>query len=200
MGNRILITSRTTVPDKFKETFTNFSLDSFSNRDASQFLIQSGISSNVAQQVSQKLAGHPLAIEMFTKFILNQELSEEEALKQLDVIDINNSVKGLSRNSDSAQQSTFTVFMNSFQSATPTAQELMIHLTENESRVLPWSDFKPSNLTTEEAENALKALAELSLIQVEDSNSQKFITIHPLVRAFVQNMVTKANPSKAEST
>jgi len=170
-GIRVLVTSRDALPPSFGDYFTNLTLSSMTRRDSVAILSQFGVNRPEGERIAEELGNHPLALLIFSRSLASKNQTPSEAL-----IELHHIREGGSTGDVGLSRMIRAVFSRSVRSLTADAMSLLNILCQNaEGGVGPLELARPS----------IRELATAGLVQVDHLDNPTQVSIHPMVRRFI---------------
>jgi hypothetical protein len=171
LGARALVTSRSPLPQPLAQYFTNVSLDRMTRRDSVAILSQFGVTGPESEQVAAELGDHPLALFIFSLSVARGNQTAAEALE-----DLRRMREGVSTGGLGLSHSIRATLRKSVQGLTSDARLLLESLSSSAEEVAGAAQL---------ARPAIRELANAGLLQVDHFEAPGRVSIHPLVRRFI---------------
>jgi hypothetical protein len=170
-GTRVLVTSRSAVPQWLSRYFISLDLATMTRRDSVAVLNQFGITGPESNQLASELGDHPLAILVLSRSLAAGKTTASEALA-----DLRSARSERSAGSAYTAQSLRATLSRSVQGLTSDARSLLETLSQNpEDATAPPRVKRP----------AIRELVSAGLVQVDHFERPRQLSVHPLVRKFV---------------
>jgi len=182
IGARVLVTSRTKVPELLCEYFVNLNLPAFSRRDSVAALGQLGIPEKDGPQVAEALGDHPLALYLFSNLVATY--GSRGAMEEL-----NKTSRRLKAGTSPMEFPIEDALQMSFKSLSKRARELLLGLARIPEGRISNHEGLPSDLKLLADNETLQDLVEGGFVQVDRLDSPSRIMLHSLIRAWLKNQV-----------
>lgn len=168
LGARVLVTSRSSVPQEFANAFTTLSLANLTRRDSIAMMDQFGITGPESEELAAELGDHPLALLLLSRSFVSRDTTVSEVLKELRL------VRGdISAHSFPTSSFIRATINSSLRGLTPDVRSLLESLCQNAEGAVD-----PSKLSR----SVIRELANAGLVQVDHLETPTQISIHPIVR------------------
>lgn len=185
-GARVLVSSRSAVPEPLLDSFTAIDLDAMSQRDAVAFLAQMGVVGEDALAIAQELRNHPLAVLVFSRYVAESNLKPGDALE---LIRKQNSQSGVSgaNDTESLSKTIGVTLERAIASLSRVAQKLLSSLCRSDAPDLTWPECAPSAIAVSDALAGVKELSTKGLVRVDRFDAPTQLAIHDLVKNYVRS-------------
>jgi hypothetical protein len=153
-----------------------------SRRDTEALLNQMGITGTVASEIALELGDHPLAVQVFSRYVAQRNLKPTEALEQLRMQRTRHSVQD--RNDEFPVGA---ILKEAFGRVSPVARNLLVSLAHARTLELKWPECVPATIAIPDALAGLQELAQCGLVQLDRLEAPIQLSVHPLVKDFVMS-------------
>ena len=172
-GIKTIVTSRAMCTESLTKDFVNINFKGMSRKDSLSMLDQHFGSSPANNEIATELDDHPLALTMFSRSVITKDQRPEKALENLRRIKIDDPTT-----TPDHLQSIRASICESVGNLTPDARTLLERIVQSEG-----TKFEQSDLMNP----LLQDLTGAALIQVDHLDSPTQLSIHPLVRSFIND-------------
>jgi len=171
IGARTVVTSRTSIPPQLSRDFTDIQIGNMTRRDSAAMLNEFGVSGPEHVELAEELGYHPLALLLFSNSLVNGNKSAVDLLE-----DLRNMRRDMPVGESCTAQLIQTTLRNCLQSLTSDARTLLETLCQS---------IEDAPNLPELQNPAIRVLEKNGLIQIDNFGEQKRISIHPLVRGYI---------------
>lgn len=176
LGDRLLVTSRSSAPELLDAYFTKLTLANMTRQDSVAILSQFGVTGPGSEELAAELDDHPLALFLLSRSLVRENKTAAEALEDL-------RRKDLSSGGDGTSSCIRAILRNSVGGLSSDARLLLESLCRSAGGTAELFALAPASI---------RELALSGLVQVDNLEGPSKVSIHPLVRRYVNQKETAA--------